>query len=1030
MRRINMNLLTIAALVALLLIALQPFFRADMIQTDDGLLHLYRSVALDHSLSVDGALYPRYSSGLVYGYGAALFNYFPPSSYYPTVIFHRLGLAFVPAWLATMAAYTLLAGLGAYLLGKQWTNRAGGLVTAVAYVYSPYFLFDTVTRGTSSETAALALLPFVLWAFTRLARNHRPLDLLLTVLSYTFFIVQHNIIALHGTVFIMGYALLLVLIFPLRIRSFVLLLLAGVFAVGLSAFFWLPALGETDAVKISAVAENLNFIDVTRSLRPLADIVALPQTADPTRLNTVQPVGLGLLQLGLLIGSLILSWRDTKRERKYLSVFAVLVVLVSIFLNTPASAIVWETVPLIGYSQFAWRILGIPSLVLALAAGIAAVQIAGLLRRRWHQGIAYSVIVAALMIYAIPWTYSPSISVNVNDIRDAQAFERDTQNLTISSYSEYLPVWNETPPEPESMTARFEDDTVVPRLQDNADIEVFDETWQGTVAQLSFRAAQPTRLVFNWLYMPGWEARFIDEAAAVSLTVRPHDAEGFVSVEVPAGEHTLVIEKTETDVQQLSWIITAVSAGFLIVGMLLVRRFLPAITTSQVVSDRAVPIIVIALAGVITLGVKVTIIDRTDNPLHAPRFDGQQIAGVENATQADFGGFFQLLGMSQPESAKSGDMAQIQAFWTTQGQGVASDYSSIVSLVDDRGHVVAAAENFMPGNLATRHWRAAYYVVDTLALEIPAGTPPGDYTLRLGLYDPVTLTAVDVMNEAGNPISPDLAIGRIRVERPSEMPALPDDVQSLDDTGLIFREVDGIPSEVTTGDAMVISWLWQVIEVPSQDYQAQLVFDRDDATGATQRVPLVRSLPTSNWHAGDQWREHHTLYVPAELAAGSYDVQLQLLAEDETVAAVPLDTVRVQEPERRFRVPEDMNPVAYRWSNGIQLIGENVVQQGDTVTRVTLTWETSAPVDEYLRLFVHLVDEAGTIAAVSDGVPVNWTRPTTGWIPDEVIVTEHDFAVPTGEYSVVVGWYEPVSQERLPLSTGSDALKLQQIMVE
>lgn len=1030
MRRIKMNLLTMAALVALLLIALQPFFRADMIQTDDGLLHLYRSVALDHSLNVDGALYPRYSSGLVYGYGAALFNYFPPSSYYPTVLFHRLGLAFVPAWLMTMAAYTLLAGLGAYLLGKQWANRAGGLVTAVAYVYSPYFLFDTVTRGTSSETAALALLPFVLWAFTRLSRHQRPFDLLLAAGSYALFIVQHNIIALHGTLFIMCYALLLVLLSTHRIRSFVLLLIAGIIAFGLSAFFWLPALGETDAVKINAVAENLNFIDVTRSLRPLADNVALPQTADPTRLNTVQPVGLGLLQLGLLMTGLLLSWRDTRQGRKYLSVFLLLVVLFSIFLNTPASAIVWDTVPLIGYSQFAWRILGIPSLALALAAGIATVQIAGLLRRRWHQGMVYSVTVMALMIYAIPWTYSPSISVEVDSVRDAQAFERDTQNLTISSYSEYLPVWNETPPEPESMTARFEAGDVVPRLQDNADIEVFDETWQGTSAQLSFRAAEPTRLVFDWLYMPGWEAHFIDEAAAVSLTVRPYDAEGFVSVEVPAGEHTLVIEKTETDLQQLSWIIAAVSAGLLLMGLVIVSRFVRAATLEEPAAYQTVPIVVMGVAGVLLLGIKVSVIDGTDNRLHMPRFDGQQIAGVENATQADFGDLFRLLGISQPESVKSGDMAQIQAFWTVQGQGVPSDYSSIVSLVDDRGHVVADVENFMPGNLATRHWRAGFYVVDTLTLQIPADTPPNDYTLRLGLYDPVTLASMDVMNEAGNPISPDLAIGQIRIERPDEPPALPDDTQPLDDTPLIFHDVDGIPAEATTGDAMTFSWLWQAVEAPLQDYQARLVFVSMDATGATQRAPLVHGLPTSDWRSGDQWRGHHTLYVPAELSAGSYDVQLQLLVDDETVATVPLDTMQVRVPERRFTMPDDMNPVEHRWSNGIQLIGENVTGPDDTVTRVTLTWEVNAPIDEYLRLFVHLVDENGTIAAVSDGVPVNWTRPTTGWIPDEVIVTEHDFSVPAGQYDVIVGWYEPLSQQRISLPDGGDALALRRISVE
>ncbi|MDQ7037030.1 MAG: hypothetical protein Q9P01_19985 [Anaerolineae bacterium] len=91
-------LLVIIALILLTLPVIQPFLQGEMPRTDDGTLHVYRAIALDHSLRNDGALYPRYSSGLVYGYGASLFNYFPPTSYYPTVFLHWTGLSFIQAW--------------------------------------------------------------------------------------------------------------------------------------------------------------------------------------------------------------------------------------------------------------------------------------------------------------------------------------------------------------------------------------------------------------------------------------------------------------------------------------------------------------------------------------------------------------------------------------------------------------------------------------------------------------------------------------------------------------------------------------------------------------------------------------------------------------------------------------------------------------------------------------------------------------------------------------------------------------------
>ena len=77
---------------------------------------------------------------------------------------------------------------------------------------------------------------------------------------------------------------------------------------------------------------------------------------------------------------------------------------------------------------------------------------------------------------------------------------------------------------------------------------------------------------------------------------------------------------------------------------------------------------------------------------------------------------------------------------------------------------------------------------------------------------------------------------------------------------------------------------------------------------------------------------------------------------------------------------------------------------------------------------MHALDEDGQIAAQWDGVPVDWTRPTTGWVADEYIATSHAFALPPGEYRLAVGWYRPASGERIRLGA-ADALELQQLLV-
>ena len=72
---------------------------------------------------------------------------------------------------------------------------------------------------------------------------------------------------------------------------------------------------------------------------------------------------------------------------------------------------------------------------------------------------------------------------------------------------------------------------------------------------------------------------------------------------------------------------------------------------------------------------------------------------------------------------------------------------------------------------------------------------------------------------------------------------------------------------------------------------------------------------------------------------------------------------------------------------------------------------------------MHLLD-GDRIIAQSDGVPVDWTRPTTGWAQGEVIQTEHAFEQTAGAYQIRLGWYHPDTSQRVLLTSGYDALDL------
>ncbi len=73
------------------------------------------------------------------------------------------------------------------------------------------------------------------------------------------------------------------------------------------------------------------------------------------------------------------------------------------------------------------------------------------------------------------------------------------------------------------------------------------------------------------------------------------------------------------------------------------------------------------------------------------------------------------------------------------------------------------------------------------------------------------------------------------------------------------------------------------------------------------------------------------------------------------------------------------------------------------------------------KMFVHLIDASTeTIVAQEDTVPRQWTYPTSWWEQGEVVADTITlpFSRPAGgRYRLQVGFYDPDSGERLPLSS-------------
>ena len=1027
MRSLFHILIILAGCVCVSAPSLIPLTRGELPLSADGLVHLHRGIALEHALRVDHALWPRFASGLAYGYGAPLFHYFPPLAYMPMTWFAKIGTGFVGGFLLSLSLFTLVAALGSFALARHWTGaHLAGWVATIAYVNSPYALFNSLTRGALAEVAALAILPWVLFAFARLADSGRRSDMALAILTFSLFIPLHTLITLHGTAL-----LLIVCLFSLwraaeRRRALLRLLLAGGLALALTAFYWLPALLESDQIKLHLIRDQLSHIDAARNLRPLADIVALPHQADATQQNQAVPISLGLPQLALAALGLALSIRPANRAFRPLLALLGMLTLVLVFMNTPASQSLWRAIPLIGYTQFPWRLLGLASLTLACMAALGALLLWRGLPSGLPRWILLAAIVGVILLYAMPWSFTAyHTELAVDDIRDTQRFEGLSGQVALGSYAEYLPVTADLRLlDPRRLMDRFATSDVIARLDESDSIGIESATWRGTSVDLRLETTAAQTLVFDWLYAPGWRATLNGTTAPVT----PSTA-GLVSLDLPrAGVHDLHLSLGATPIQTVAEIISAIGvAGFALMFLLWNRVFPNSGRTRPPLRvERHVALFIVALClGALLLRLA---LESRDSPFKAARFGDVKSASA----LANFDNRIDLLRVDFPAIAQSD--INFTLYWRLRDAPLERDYASIIRMRDPAGHVIAEGSAFAPGGLPTRNWRPGMYIKDRIRLRIPPFTPPLDapYTFELSLFDVGNLNQLSLINAAGDPQAVNYALGS-RLYRPSNAdreaewarsPAL----RRSGDLTVELIEAPILPSTGAVGDEMRFSWTWRMVEASETDFGARLLW-LDEAGGVAAEVAfpqIVNGYSTDRWRSGEVNRGHHSIILPPSLPKGEYALALQRLDADGAVVGATIELegkMTVSAPRRNFAAPDFVADDVARWDNGIALAGTQL-----NAAEIELAWRTENPLDESLRLFVHALDADGRIAAQSDGVPVDWTRPTTGWLPGEFVLTRHQFDLPPGAYRLRIGWYRPQSGERIGMD-GADALTLADALV-
>lgn len=145
-------------------------------------------------------------------------------------------------------------------------------------------------------------------------------------------------------------------------------------------------------------------------------------------------------------------------------------------------------------------------------------------------------------------------------------------------------------------------------------------------------------------------------------------------------------------------------------------------------------------------------------------------ATPDHESGATFDGRFRLLGYDAPPTTLPGEPLAVTLYWAADAPD-GRDYTVFVHVLDEAGQLVAQSdEQPRGGAYPTSIWSAGERIVDEHRLDLPPDLPPGDYSMRVGLYDAAggaRLPAYDATGNRYGDDAVDMTIVRI-LESPTE----------------------------------------------------------------------------------------------------------------------------------------------------------------------------------------------------------------------------------------------------------------------
>jgi hypothetical protein len=491
-----------------------------------------------------GHIYPGWLAEANHGFGDASFRFYPPALYYLLALARTLAGNWYAATVITFSALSVLGALGVYFWAREFGSGRMAMWSGILYSVAPYHLNQFFQAVMLAEFAGAAVLPFA-FAFTeRVCKRRRKRDVAGLAAAYAILILTHLPLAVIGSIALAVYALLRI---DRKAKSATLMSLLSSVAVGLaaSACYWMTMLIELKWIR----ADNLN-----------------PEPSVDYRQNFVlssfssESLNVWWMNI-LLLGSVAMFWPalallsrkvfasgQLQNYAKPIKALAGLLLL-TIFMATPASQPLWKLIRPLQETQFPWRWLSITSMVCPILLALAIPFWA-----RLANGKKRPLVLIALGTVAASLAFSAGHIVREARWLTPAQFEQTLSSIPGSlGVYQWLPVWAKDPPP--NMTAAVE----------AGDRQLTIKSWEPERRVFHLSPGASTNARVRTFFYPHWEA----SADGQALPVHP-DQDGALVITAPKEATTITLEFREP--KRVKYAAGLTLIGWVLIGGLSLKR--------------------------------------------------------------------------------------------------------------------------------------------------------------------------------------------------------------------------------------------------------------------------------------------------------------------------------------------------------------------------------------------------------------------------------------------------------------------------